>query len=497
MRYPQQRGWADLPQFPASGVSTEQHGCGGGLCRRACCRLRAPGRGHVQATSTRACSREERAGRARFFPNNKVNQKAHICVDIDCYGEGTDVRLYGREHREAAMRWIAVVVLVLTAAAATAGPAAAQTGERCFAETGYCISGPIRAYWERNGGLAVFGYPKGPQTIESVEGVALTVQWFERDRLEIQRDGRVTAGRLGALRLEQIGTPWQFGPRSAAGAGCLAFAETGYQICGAFAQYWQRNGGLERFGYPISGEYIDTVEGKQDRVQWFERRRFEWHPEIGNGTVLLGLLGNEVRAAAAAPAAAPAPAPAPAPTAAPVSNEPIRLRGKGSQGLTDVTTPWGLNRVTVVHDGMRYVGVKAYDTTGDYELLMNEVGSHTASVLLANDAGSPLMIEIKADGNWWITFEPIGINDGSMYLNGRGPVASEVFRTGGRTAEVYQMTHDGRSNFIVWLHCDEGSDLAVNEIGSFNQRVVVEIEGDACLWDVDADGTWSLVPVDW
>jgi hypothetical protein len=396
---------------------------------------------------------------------------------------------------EAMMRWIAVMVFVVTAAAATAGPAAAQTAERCFAETGYCISGPIRAYWERNGGLPVFGYPKGPQTVEPVEGVSLIVQWFERDRLEIQRDGRVTAGRLGALRLEQQGTPWQFGPRSAAGAGCLAFGETGHQVCGAFAQYWQRNGGLERFGYPISGEYIDTVEGKPYRVQWFERRRFEWHPEIGNGTVLLGLLGNEVTAAAAAaPAAAPAPAPA---APAPAANGPVRLQGSGSQVLSNVTTPWTLNRVTVVHDGQRYVGVKAFDVSGDYELLMNEIGSHTSSVLLINTAGSPLMLEIQADGNWSITFEPIGRNDGSVYLSGRGSAVSEVFSTAGRVAEAYQVTHDGQRNFIVRLQCSDGSDLVVNEIGPVNQQVVAQFEGSSCLWEVDADGAWSLVPVDW
>ncbi|NJO84924.1 MAG: hypothetical protein HC828_20615, partial [Blastochloris sp.] len=31
-----------------------------------------------------------------------------------------------------------------------AAPASAQTSERCFPETGYCISGEIRQYWETN-----------------------------------------------------------------------------------------------------------------------------------------------------------------------------------------------------------------------------------------------------------------------------------------------------------------------------------------------------------
>ena len=76
--------------------------------------------------------------------------------------------------------------------------ASAQAAERCFPETGFCISGPIRAYWEQNGGLPVFGYPLGAQREELAEGRSIQVQWFERDRLEIQADGAITAGRLGA-----------------------------------------------------------------------------------------------------------------------------------------------------------------------------------------------------------------------------------------------------------------------------------------------------------
>jgi len=39
-----------------------------------------------------------------------------------------------------------------------------------------------------------------------------------------------------------------------------------------------------------------SSDGKVYLVQWFERARFEWHPEIQDAKyrVLLGLLGNEV-----------------------------------------------------------------------------------------------------------------------------------------------------------------------------------------------------------
>ncbi len=179
-----------------------------------------------------------------------------------------------------------------------------QSAEICFAETHHCISGPIKTYWQKHGGLAVFGYPITPQRFEMVEGHRLSVQWFERDRLEIQHDGRITAGRLGARFLEITNQPWQFGngtipPANHTHQGndhCRIFNETGYALCGTFRTYWEQNGALERFGYPISNETVTYIEGRWLWVQYFERRRMEYHPEL-NGTpyeILLGLLGTTV-----------------------------------------------------------------------------------------------------------------------------------------------------------------------------------------------------------
>ncbi|MBC8077771.1 MAG: hypothetical protein H7Y32_16975 [Chloroflexales bacterium] len=178
--------------------------------------------------------------------------------------------------------------------------ASAQTGTRCFPETGQCISGPIRAYWEQNGGLTVFGYPTTPQQVETIEGTWTgPTQWFERDRLEDHsNEGKgVLAGRLGAQRLEQQGRAWQYNGPTNIGADCQYFQPTGYTACGKFLTFWQSKGGLARFGYPITAVIQETIEGRSFQVQYFERRRMEYHPENA-GTpyeVLLGLLGNEVR----------------------------------------------------------------------------------------------------------------------------------------------------------------------------------------------------------
>ena len=80
----------------------------------------------------------------------------------------------------------------------SAAPADAAQRNRCFPETGHCVSGAILNYWERNGGLAVFGYPIDELRVETNEGWTGPTQWFQRDRLEDHGSIGVLAGRLGA-----------------------------------------------------------------------------------------------------------------------------------------------------------------------------------------------------------------------------------------------------------------------------------------------------------
>lgn len=55
-------------------------------------------------------------------------------------------------------RFTAILMLCLSALILPQAVSASNQ-ERCFRETGYCISGPILRYWERNGGLSTFGFP--------------------------------------------------------------------------------------------------------------------------------------------------------------------------------------------------------------------------------------------------------------------------------------------------------------------------------------------------
>jgi hypothetical protein len=198
-----------------------------------------------------------------------------------------------------------LVLLALLPLLTPRAAGAQRSDTQCFAETNFCISGPLLGYWRNNGALPVFGYPISAQQAETVEGRTIQVQWFERDRLEIQADGMITAGRLGARYLELTGRPWRRGGDMPYNPDCTFVAETGHNMCGRFRTYWQQNGGLARFGYPITDPIEETIEGTTYWVQYFERRRMEYHALSGGtsyqamvgevpATVLLGLLGRDV-----------------------------------------------------------------------------------------------------------------------------------------------------------------------------------------------------------
>ena len=189
-----------------------------------------------------------------------------------------------------------------------------------FPETGHSLAYGFKTFWLNSGGLPVFGYPLTEEFTEANPdtGQSYTVQYFERQRFEYHPEYRgtpyeVLLGRLGVTDAQQRGLSGgaAFAPlpgTTHTSAGCEFFAATGHTACGAFLQYWSSHGlsfgdpgityreSLALFGYPISEPFKDPTTGLT--IQYFERARFEYHPENA-GTpyeVLLGLLGtNAVR----------------------------------------------------------------------------------------------------------------------------------------------------------------------------------------------------------
>jgi hypothetical protein len=75
------------------------------------------------------------------------------------------------------------------------------------------------------------------------------------------------------------------------------FVETGRTVSGLFLQRWERAGdaSLSAFGFPISdaGCIEDTRTGRILFSQWFQRHRFEYHPEnAGRALELQVMLGS-------------------------------------------------------------------------------------------------------------------------------------------------------------------------------------------------------------
>ncbi len=124
-------------------------------------------------------------------------------------------------------------------------------------------------------------------------------QYLERGRL----DAPITNGD-NAVQLANAGTVLSSGrdfaplTTSTVNADTRYFPETRHSLAYAFRAFWESKGGQKVFGLPISEEFIELNpdDGRIYTVQYFERFRFERHPEFA-GTpreVQLGLLGKQL-----------------------------------------------------------------------------------------------------------------------------------------------------------------------------------------------------------
>ncbi|MHB8647030.1 MAG: glycosyl hydrolase family 18 protein [Thermomicrobiales bacterium] len=71
------------------------------------------------------------------------------------------------------------------------------------------------------------------------------------------------------------------------------FTETGHNLQNGFKQFWDANGGIAQFGYPLTEEFTERnpADDRMYTVQYFERARFEWHADTSS--VALGRIGQE------------------------------------------------------------------------------------------------------------------------------------------------------------------------------------------------------------
>ncbi len=188
-----------------------------------------------------------------------------------------------------AYRW-GLTLMMLTAfgwTSITSRPAAAQSGCSTFEATGIKVCFDFLDYWTAHGGLAQQGYPITTQIqeISPTDGKVYTVQYFERAVFELHSENEppdnILLSLLGTFAYKAKypdGAPSQQ-PNTSEGS--QLFSDTGKRVGGKFLDYWQQHGGLAQQGYPISDEFMEksALDGKEYRVQYFERAVFELHPE--------------------------------------------------------------------------------------------------------------------------------------------------------------------------------------------------------------------------
>jgi hypothetical protein len=177
------------------------------------------------------------------------------------------------------MRVVVILVLLLLVAAIKVGTTSAQSEDsRYFPETGHWVSGEfLVAYEKASDPIKIYGYPitgviDNPTTNRKV-------QYFQRAHFELHPENpaelRIQMTHLGEIMYKagrELAVP-QNQPA------CRHFPETNHHVCYAYLDFFDNNGGITQFGYPIS-----DIELRSERlVQCFQMACFEWHPELPSG----------------------------------------------------------------------------------------------------------------------------------------------------------------------------------------------------------------------
>jgi hypothetical protein len=188
-------------------------------------------------------------------------------------------------------RGLSCVLLALALAAVPSASQLEEPAERYFEETGHTVRGEFLRFYDDRGGPDLFGPPVSPEIME--DGVR--VQYFRNVRLEWRPENpppyRVQPGLLGeALAKRQPPIPPERIP-PASRPDERYYPETGHTVVYGFLAEFDRHGGLDTFGYPIS-EILLGSHGSL--LQWFQRVQLQWWPDESGGEMRLAPLGERL-----------------------------------------------------------------------------------------------------------------------------------------------------------------------------------------------------------
>ena len=188
-------------------------------------------------------------------------------------------------------QWAGLLILLAAALLVSAAPprAAEAQGKIYFPPTGHFLGGAFRSFWERNGGVEIFGFPVSEEFVQTRDG--RVAQYFERARFELNVVNNNAVISFGLVGREYLAATGQGFPRVAPvrAPGLRFFPETGHTLRGEFRNFWERRGGVGVFGFPMSEELVQQLDdGRNYLVQYFERGRFE----LVGSRVRLATLGS-------------------------------------------------------------------------------------------------------------------------------------------------------------------------------------------------------------
>jgi hypothetical protein len=181
--------------------------------------------------------------------------------------------------------FIVVIAAGLLGQASAVG--AQNSTERYFPHTGHSVTGDFLVTYESvSDPIKIYGEPITEAFFKPELNQQL--QYFQKAVFALELNPSTTQ------HVEIYPLGWLLPhPEFQHGAnlpGCQYFTETGFQVCYTFLDFFKEFGGVAQFGFPISD--FEMESGRI--VQYFQRSRFEWHPELPFGQkVVLSDLGSE------------------------------------------------------------------------------------------------------------------------------------------------------------------------------------------------------------
>jgi len=142
------------------------------------------------------------------------------------------------------------------------------------------------------------------------------------------------------------------------------------------------------------------------------------------------------------------------------------------------------------------VWIRSLQTSDD--LLINEIGPYSGKVAFQVDPNvDDYLLTVEADGDWTGEIRAVDANDdyakvpSAQFGSGDDVVFFELTNPG---FVQFSATHNGSSNFIVWVYDIASTDryLIVNEIGSFSGNQLEALDSGKYVIDISADGNWTL-----